>query len=63
MEKVNRDIKTLYNIFFDSTNFSRIRNRIMYTLNDNSPILGVTNKDTNKTKGKPRKKYKNNNIY
>lgn len=58
MERVNRDIKTLYNIFFGSTNFSRIRNRIMYTLNDNSPILGVPKKDTNKTKGKPRKKYK-----
>lgn len=60
MERVNRDIKTLYNISFGSTNFTRIRNRIMYTLNDNSPILGVSKKETNKVKGKPRKKYKKN---
>ena len=60
MERVNIDIKTLYNISFGSTNFTRIRNRIMYTLNDNSPILGVSKKETNKVKGKPRKKYKKN---
>ena len=30
MERVNRDIKTLFRISFGSTNFTRMRNRIMY---------------------------------
>ena len=58
MERVNRDIKLLYEISFGSTNFERIRNRIMYCLNDNAAILGNRKDKTNKTKGKKRNPYK-----
>lgn len=59
MERINRSIKTLYHISFGSKNFERIRNRIMYTLNDNSTILGTSKKTTNKRIGKKRNSYKN----
>lgn len=55
MERINRSIKILYNISFGSTNFERIRNRIMFTLNEGTPILGVSKKTTNKRVGKKRK--------
>ena len=58
MERVNRDIKLIYEISFGSTNFERIRNRIMYCLNDNAPILGNKKYKTNKTIGKKRKPYR-----
>ena len=58
MERVNRDIKLLYEVSFGSTNFERIRNRIMYCLNDNAPILGNRKDKTNKTIGKKRHPYK-----
>ena len=61
MERVNRDIKLIYNISFGSKNYERIRNRIMYTLNEDTPILGYTKKTTNKTTGKKRKPYRKNN--
>lgn len=57
MERVNRDIKNLFSISFGSTNFERVRNRIMFCINDNSPILGYRKKLTNKRTGKPRGKY------
>ena len=57
MERVNRDIKNLFSISFGSTNFERVRNRIMFYINDNSPILGYRKKLTNKRTGKPRGKY------
>lgn len=60
MERVNRDIKLIYNISFGSKNYERIRNRIMYTLNEDTPILGYTKKNTNKTIGKQRKPYRKN---
>jgi transposase len=41
MERVNRDIKTILGISFGCTNFNRVRNRIMFSLNPNSPILGT----------------------
>ena len=58
MERINRSIKTLYHISFGSKNFERIRNRIMYTLNNNSTILGTSKKTTNKRIGKKRNTYK-----
>ena len=39
MERVNRDIKTIFGISFGSTNFTRVRNRIMFSINVDSPIL------------------------
>ena len=60
MEHVNRDIKLIYEISFSSTKYERFRNRIMYCLNDNTPILGNRKDKTNKTIGKKRKPYKKN---
>lgn len=58
MERVNRDIKTVLRLSFGSTNFCRTRNRIMYAINENEPILYKRKKHTNKTKGKSRGPYK-----
>lgn len=58
MERINRDIKTIYRLSFGSTNFERIRNRIIYSLNSDAPILGYSKSTTNKRVGKPRGKYK-----
>ena len=58
MERVNRDIKTLNNISFGSTNFSRMRNRIMFAINDGAPISPYRKRNTNKRIGKPRGTYK-----
>ena len=58
MERVNRDIKTLNGISFGSTNFPRMRNRIMFAINEGAPISPYRKKNTNKRIGKPRGKYK-----
>ncbi|MBR4495574.1 MAG: ISL3 family transposase [Acholeplasmatales bacterium] len=58
MERVNRDIKTLNGISFGATNFNRMRNRIMFTINEDAPISPYRRKNTNKMSGKPRGKYK-----
>ena len=55
MERVNRDIKTLFRTSFGSTNFERMRNRIMYSINANSAILYKRKDYTNKKIGKPSK--------
>ena len=58
MERVNRDIKTMFRLSFGSTNFERMRNRIMFAINNNAPILYNRKNNTNKRKGKLRGKYK-----
>lgn len=58
MERVNRDIKTLNDISFGSTNFYRMRNRIMFTINEDAPISPYRKNNTNKRVGKLRGKYK-----
>ena len=63
MERVNRDIKTLFRLSFGTTNFERMRNRIMYSLNSDSPILYNRKQKTNKRNMRPRGPYKKNNIY
>lgn len=60
MERVNRDIKTLNGISFGTTNFNRMRNRIMFTINEDAPISPYRKKNTNKGVGKPRGKYNKN---
>ena len=60
MERVNRDIKTLFRQSFGSTNFKRMRNRIMFSKNLGAPILYNRKKETNKRNGKPRGSYKKN---
>lgn len=63
MERVNRDIKTLFRLSFGTTNFERMRNRIMYSLNSDSPILYNRKQKTNKRNMRPRGPYKKINIY
>lgn len=60
MERINRDIKTLFRLSFGTTNFERMRNRIMYSLNSDSPILYHRKQKTNKRNMRPRGPYKKN---
>jgi len=58
MERANKDIKTIIRVSFGSNNFTRMRNRIIYCLNDDAPILSWRKKTTNKRIGNPRGNYK-----
>ena len=60
IERKNKDIKTIIRLANGFTNFTRFRNKVMYSLNNNEPILGVAKKHTNKHIRKPRGKYKKN---
>lgn len=57
MERVNRDIKTIFGISFGSANFYRVRNRIIFSINEDSPILAWRKPKSNKKVGKARGKY------
>ena len=57
MERVNRDIKTLNDISFGATNFTRMRNRIMLSINDGAPILAYRKENKTRREGKSRGKY------
>ena len=57
MERVNRDIKTIFGISFGSSNFIRVRNRVIFCINEDAPILPYSKKTTNKRVGKIRGKY------
>ena len=58
MERANLDIKTIFRLSFGSRNFPRMRNRIMFVMNSDSPILYHRKETTNKYRGKPRDNYK-----
>lgn len=58
MERKNKDIKTIIRISFGSSNFIRMRNRIMFCLNEDAPILHTKKEITNKKDCPPRGKYK-----
>lgn len=60
LERKNSDIKTLVKVSNGFTNFTRTRNRIMFSINKNVPIKSDRLKDTNKYKGQKRKPYKKN---
>lgn len=60
IERANRTIKTILRISFGSRNFPRIRNRIMFVINDDAAILYNRKTTTNSITGKPRGKYKKN---
>ena len=60
MEIANRDIKTILRLSFGSSNFPRMRNRIMWVMNDDSAILYIRKSSTNKRKLKARGPYKKN---
>lgn len=51
---------TLFRLSFGTTNFERMRNRIMYSLNSDSPILYNRKQKTNKRNMRPRGHYKKN---
>ena len=57
IERLNRTIKTIIRLSYGSTNFPRMRNRIMYVTNANAGILYERKKVTNAKIGKPRGKY------
>ncbi len=57
MERVNREIKTFFGISFGFTNFERVRNRIIFSINEDAPILAWRKTNSNKKLGKARGKY------
>ena len=58
IERKNEDIGELFFVSHGFSNFVRARNRIMFTLNENEPILNTMKPKTNKRKYKSRGKYK-----
>ena len=59
MERVNRDIKTIFRSSYGYKNFIRTRNRVMYCINNDAYILNIRKDKTNsKQQLKPRRKYK-----
>ncbi len=44
MERVNRDIKTIFDISFGCRNFERTRNKIIFSINERAPILSAKKK-------------------
>lgn len=58
IESLNSRVKIVLNNGYGYTNFRRFRNRLMYSLNYNEPIIGVDSNNSYKRKGKPRGKYK-----
>lgn len=61
LERKNSDIKTLIKVSFGNYNFPRTRNRILYSLNKNAPMLGDKKKTNYKMVGKTRGKYNKKN--
>ena len=57
LERKNSDIKTIIKVSNGYTNFERLRNRIMFSINKTEPIQGYRKPTTNKNIGKKRKPY------
>lgn len=60
MERVNRDIKQIFLSSYGSSNFTRMRNRIMYCINDDASILYYKKEKSNKREMPARGKYNKN---
>ena len=58
LERKNSDIKTIIKVSNGYTNFQRLRNRIMFSINKTEPIQADRKPTTNKAIGKKRKPYK-----
>lgn len=58
LERKNSDIKTIIKVSNGYTNFERLRNRIMFSINKTEPIQAYRKQRTNKAIGKKRKNYK-----
>lgn len=52
IKRINRDIKLIFSNSFGSTNFIRMRNCIMFCINENSPVLAIKKKNTSRRKVK-----------
>lgn len=57
IESTNSRVKTILKVSNGFKNFSRMRNKIMYSLNKDSCISPIKNKQIIKRKGKPRGPY------
>ena len=60
MKRANRNIKILFRNAYGARNFERMRNRIMFVMNSDSPTLYETKKYTNKQKYHKRGHYNKN---
>ena len=60
MERANRDIKTIYRNAYGARNFIRMRNRLMYVMNEGASILLTPKEKTNKQEYHKRGNYKKN---
>ena len=58
IEKANSEIRKLIKVSYGCSNFTRFRNRIMYIINKNEPILGVKKPNNNNRTFKLRGSYK-----
>ena len=58
LERKNSDIKTIIKVSNGYTNFERLRNRIMFSINKTEAIQAYRKPRTNKARGKTRKPYK-----
>ena len=58
IEKANAEIRKLIKVSYGCSNFVRFKNRIMYVINGNEPILAIKKSHTNNRKFKPRGNYK-----
>lgn len=58
IERKNEDIGEIFFISRGLTNFFRGRSKVMYSLNNDEPLLATPKKVSNKRKGKPRGGYK-----
>jgi transposase len=60
MERANENIKTIFRLAYGARNFERMRNRIMFVMNSDSPTLYEPKKYTNKHKYHKRGHYNKN---
>lgn len=58
IESLNSRVKILLKNACGYSNFDRFKNRLMYSLNKNEPIIGYNNKNSYNRIGKPRGSYK-----
>lgn len=58
IEKANSEIRKLIKVSYGCSNFPRFRNRAMFIINKNEPILGVKKPNNNNRTFKPRGSYK-----
>lgn len=58
IEKANSEIRNLIKVSYACSNFTTFRNRVMFIINKNEPVLGVIKSSNNNRFFKPRGSYK-----